>query len=383
MLGKMLSRIAGNPSIPSPERERVLDYYKESLRITGLQEREADRYNSALLMHMNSLDRRESAQAMVEASRRLALAAKECIRRHAEASHVPDEAAADYAAWSLLYQDYSAWADAQHDAFVAISAGLDPAAARVADLMAESERQRARAERETAALCRRLGLKARDVQTLMATGIRAKEAAQWEPSQENFTALPSEAAPPSIALETSAITTALVAAEPIYQAWTSLTGEDPISIKSHFVVRMELLWYVLHYVNRVAFTAAGPEARARVQDSIAVRAVNSMIASSFDTKAAAGIDVERWRLEMMDGAVDSLNDAELEYGSCPDFVANLSAGESVLDYETATGRLAGRIASEVGQFGNVQLRLLVAQSAMKALGASGITERVKEACGRF
>lgn len=151
-------------------REEVMAYYEKSVRITALQTREADQYNSALLIHMNSLDDSESAKTMIDASKRLALCGKECIRRHASLSPVPDPAAADYAAWGLLYNDYSAWADAQHDAFVALSQGRTPVATRVRELMDTSERQRKVAEREGRNLLQAVGLKGQDLQRFMAAG---------------------------------------------------------------------------------------------------------------------------------------------------------------------------------------------------------------------
>ncbi|MEX1255226.1 MAG: hypothetical protein WEE64_12880 [Dehalococcoidia bacterium] len=173
--------VIGTPRISEEERELGLAYFRNSTAISALQTREADRYNSALMIHMNNLDRPESVQVLLDASLRLALCAKECIRRHALVSPVPDVAGPDYAAWMLVYQDYSVWIEATHDAFVALSRGLTPATGRVRELFAVSEKQRKVAEAEGRKLLRALGLKASDLPALAAAGQEAMDTVDWEP----------------------------------------------------------------------------------------------------------------------------------------------------------------------------------------------------------
>lgn len=177
-LGRLLT---GRPKVSPEEREQVLAYYRRSFAITALQTREADRYNSALVIHMNNLDRPESAQALVEASRRLALCATECIRRHAQVPSVPELAGSDYATWGMVYQHYASWAEASHDAFVAMSQGLAPAFSRVQQLMDISEKRRMAGEESGKKLLRSIGLKASDLPGIMAAGQEAMDAADWEP----------------------------------------------------------------------------------------------------------------------------------------------------------------------------------------------------------
>ena len=181
VLERFTRLLTGKPSVSPEECEEVLAYYRRSFRITALQTREADRYNSVLVIHMNNLDQPESARALVEASTRLALCAKECIRQHAQVSSVPELAGADYAAWGLVYQDYSNWAEASHDAFVALSQGLTPVFSRVQELMNLSEKRRKAGEESGKKLLRSIGLKAGDLPGLMASGQQAMDAADWEP----------------------------------------------------------------------------------------------------------------------------------------------------------------------------------------------------------
>ena len=103
MLKRLANLVTGKPMVTPEGREEVLEYYEKSVRISALQTLEADRYNSALLIHMNSFEEPESSKTLINASKRLALSGKECIRRHASLSPVPDLAAADYGAWDLLY----------------------------------------------------------------------------------------------------------------------------------------------------------------------------------------------------------------------------------------------------------------------------------------
>lgn len=178
-LGRLLT---GKARVTLEEREQVLAYYRRSFSITALQTREADRYNSVLVIHLSNLDQPESAQALVDASRRLALCAKECIRRHAQVPSVPELAGADYATWGMVYYDYSNWAEASHDAFVALSQGLRPVFSRVQQLMDISEKRRKTGEESGKKLLGAIGFKAGDLPGLMAAGQDAMDAADWEPS---------------------------------------------------------------------------------------------------------------------------------------------------------------------------------------------------------
>lgn len=180
MLRALYSFLMGSPPISPQARAEALDYIDASSGILGLQTHEADMYNSALLNHMNSLDDPQSAQAMVDASQRLALSAKECIRRH-NGLDLPESAAASYAAWNFVLHAYSEWATAQYDTFVAISQGRTPFGERVAQLMAESERLRKKAEQEDLKLVRPLGLNASDIQRIVVAASQAAEEAKWEP----------------------------------------------------------------------------------------------------------------------------------------------------------------------------------------------------------
>lgn len=131
-----------SPPLSPQERELLFTYWIEIQNIARFQTAEADLYNSAVLIHGNSLDNAESMQGLLKVSARLSESGRECLRRLAATSSVPELAAEDYVAWKLVYMDYSSWADAVHDAVVALSQGHTPIGARVNELFRAAEKRR-------------------------------------------------------------------------------------------------------------------------------------------------------------------------------------------------------------------------------------------------
>ena len=184
---------------------------------------------------------------------------------------------------------------------------------------------------------------------------------------------------PITSLQTSIGTTSILSTEPINDAWGEVTGENPMSQRSNYVVRAEMLWFFLHMLNRFAFDAGGPEFRAILQDAIAVKAVKMMIESSFDaSRANPGFDVEDWRSRMVTSGVEEMNGAEADYSSCADVFAESGVG-AFLREDSIIGRLAGRIAREADQEHNPELRLLIGTTAVDALIKSGLKQQVDQA----
>lgn len=182
-------------------------------------------------------------------------------------------------------------------------------------------------------------------------------------------------------LELSVVTTSLLATEPINEAWASVTGGNPMSVKSNFIVRMEMMYFFLHVVNRIAFDIGGPQAREYIQDGIATKVVEGAIKSSFDiSQAQEGFDAQEWQERMIIGAVEGLNETELDYGSCIDLFAESPGPDTYLRDQYVVGKLAARIAQAVGQENNPSLWLLVATTAVEALAKSGLTDQIKQVC---
>jgi hypothetical protein len=182
-------------------------------------------------------------------------------------------------------------------------------------------------------------------------------------------------------LEISVVKTSLLSTEPVNEAWGHLTGEAPMSTKSNFIVRMEMLWFFLHVVNRMAFHIGGPQVRAIIQDAIATKVVAGVIASSFDiSQAQEGFDAHQWQQKMISDAIEGLNEAESDYGSCTALFAEPPGPATYLSEQYVVGKLGGRIARAVGQENNPTLWLLVSTTAVEALAKSGFTDQVKNAC---
>jgi len=152
-----------------------------------------------------------------------------------------------------------------------------------------------------------------------------------------------------------------------------------MSERSNFVVRTEMLWFFLHMLNRFAFDIGGPEFRAMLQDAIAVNAVKMMIETSFDPSGAKpGFDVEAWHGRMVTSGVQGMNEAEADYSCCTEVFAESGVG-GFLREDSMIGRLAGRIAREVDQQHNPDLRLLIGTTAVDALIKSGLKQQVEQA----
>ena len=168
--------------LSNDERRAAFKYYEAAVRVTAFQEREGDRYNSALMSHMNSLDDPASAETMVAASSRLKDSSRELRRRHGQLHSLPDIdlVTRDYAAWGLLYMKYEAWAQAQADAFVALAAGREPVTSRVAQLMADAEASRKEAEKASERLLSAMGIGASDIRRLHQVAYEASELDDWE-----------------------------------------------------------------------------------------------------------------------------------------------------------------------------------------------------------
>ena len=185
MLTRLMTLLTGSSRISAPDKEEVISYYIKECQVTKLQDREAERYNTIMTQHGGHLDSPESARVLADASRRLALCAKELIRRHVSLGQVPDRAAVSYAAWHGVYLAYDQWANAVHAALTAVSEGRSPfGVERVGEFFGEMERQRRVAEREDKKMLKAAGLKAGDLSRLIAGAYEASAASGWEPDSD-------------------------------------------------------------------------------------------------------------------------------------------------------------------------------------------------------
>jgi DNA-directed RNA polymerase subunit H (RpoH/RPB5) len=184
MLKGLMTLLTGSRVSPE-EKEQLISYYIKETQLTKLQDREAERYNTIVTQHGAHLGSPESVNALVDASHRLALCAKELIRRHVSFGPVPDRAGMSYAAWHVVYIAYDQWADAVHSTLTAISEGRIPfGVERVGEFFREMERQRRVAEREDKKMLKAAALRPSDLPRLIAGAYEASAASDWEPETD-------------------------------------------------------------------------------------------------------------------------------------------------------------------------------------------------------
>ena len=178
-------------------------------------------------------------------------------------------------------------------------------------------------------------------------------------------------------LESTIVTWAFLSSKSISDAWASVTDENPMSWKSNFIVRSEMLWFFLHMMDRYAFEIGGPEIRAAFQDAIAENAIQGLLAASFDSsQVKKGFDVKEWQTRMASDALGEFNEAGLDYSSCK--TLGVEGKGDFAREDTSLGKLAARINGLVGQGYNIELRLLIWATAAESLAKSGIREQVRK-----
>lgn len=376
----------GEPKIQGDGLRKCLAYLEEEWKLKAFQEKEADLYNNALVKCGRSISADgHAAKEMCRAANRLAQSASEILRRRGKMASIPDAPSAMYFAWQLTYSDYAAWATAQCAAIEAVANGMEPHGERVRELLSQSEKSRHEAEKEEKKLLKRLKLSGNVVKGIFNNASAAVEAEKWQPEEvlkENPRVAPKKEETTDKTedikkLESAIVSWALVSTKPINEAWASVTGEDPMSAKSNFIVRSEMLWFFLHMMDRYAFAIGGPEVRATLQDAIVESAIRGMLASSFDTTPAEkGFDSKEWLNRMASGGIEEFNEAQLDYSSCTTLGVE-GTGDFARE-ETILGKLAARIDQLIGQELNIELRLVIWATAAEFLAKSGLEKQVEE-----
>lgn len=375
-MASFIERIFGG-GIPSERREEILAYLTEEWKLQGNQDAEGGRYNDVLTKYGGGATAgSEGMSEIVSAAKRQAEAYASLSRQHTTLGPVPDEAGACYLRWEHTYLTLAEWASAMAAAYEGFNAGATPHEGRLQELQRAQEKAERDAHKEDFKLLKRIGAKVEDVRRLMK---ESGDAASVEPPAESEE-MPALDLIPLKEIEGSVGTTSLLATEPINKAWAGLTGENPMSQTHNFVVRMEMLWFFLHLVNRYAFEAGGPDARAAIQDAIATNVVTNAVTSWLDiSQPKVGFDAEQWERNMISGGIEGLNDAEADYGSCKEVYGESTGAAALLSDESVVGRLGGRIADTTGQPENADLRMFIGKTAIEALTKSGLVERVVKA----
>lgn len=169
------------------------------------------------------------------------------------------------------------------------------------------------------------------------------------------------------------IGTALLSTQPVNEAWPV----KPMPAKANYVVRMEMLMFIIHMVNRFALAAAGTEAMAALRRAVAQRVMPSIIKASFDTRSAKpGFDAEEWQRRMIDEALGMLDEAEAEYSECRDLGGDMGP-KSLASDDIIVGRLANRIFESTDIPDDLMLRMLIGSTAVGVLARSGLKEQAE------
>ncbi|MEA3406644.1 MAG: hypothetical protein U9R48_01020 [Chloroflexota bacterium] len=180
---------------------------------------------------------------------------------------------------------------------------------------------------------------------------------------------------------------ALVSYKGIIGAVAEVTDEWAISEQLDFAIRLEMLWFFLHIVDRYAFGIGGPEFRAALQDEIAVPSIQAMVTASFvdSSDVEEGFDAKAWESRMVSDLIEEYNNSTLDYSMCKELgVKGLDSTNSeevvfgqLNGEETILAKLAGRINRLVSEEFDVLLRVEVWHAAMIALVKSDLKEQVE------
>ncbi|MSQ21738.1 MAG: hypothetical protein EXR53_00290 [Dehalococcoidia bacterium] len=181
------------------------------------------------------------------------------------------------------------------------------------------------------------------------------------------------------ALRLALVTAARSAAASIYDEWVVLTGEHSMPLDSSRAIRFETLAVCIHAMNRFALVAGGPEARAAIQDAVAQGAIKEALAGPSGRGGAhQGFETAEWQEWMTEDILLLVNAADRDYTKCGELASN--SGLAPFRSDTVFGKLASRIARQVGREELMPLRLAIWNCALAALRISRLKEHVEEAC---
>ena len=178
---------------------------------------------------------------------------------------------------------------------------------------------------------------------------------------------------------------ALAASDPIDKAWSKATGEKPMSWLSNWIVRSELLFFFLHFVDSHAYAIAGPKVRDHMIDEIVPASIRGLIKSSFDgSHVKQGYDVKAWERRAMTETIEHFNDSTDRYASCKKWYSETPG--DLVHKDTVVGIMAVIINETafdnhlIAEKSNWILRQLVCIAALEVLAKSGLKQQVEEIC---
>ena len=178
--------LAPSAAMDALERQRCLEYFAGEAKVRIFQEREADRYNEALVKHVeNVATHKSSAEQLAGAGKRLRAAIREIWRRRAdELGAVPDQAFPLYLRWQERYETFDAWAEAKIAAIDAMADGGAPPSTRLRTLEGNSQKAHTEAVQEERRFLKRVRLHPDSVDSMVVRPLMEEdESEEWLPRQ--------------------------------------------------------------------------------------------------------------------------------------------------------------------------------------------------------
>lgn len=177
-------------------------------------------------------------------------------------------------------------------------------------------------------------------------------------------------------LQINVVTWSLVSTRMISDAWPTITGGEQTSSQSNLIVRTEMLWFLLHMLNRVALQAGGPEVMTTLREAIARKAVQSVIVAFVDLSALEDWDEARkWEERLTDEAMAALEESENDYSYCNELIDENNS----LNEDTIIGKLCARIARQV-DYNSRAFREYITSAASDALIKSEMKQLIGKIC---
>lgn len=181
-------------------------------------------------------------------------------------------------------------------------------------------------------------------------------------------------------LGNTVINASLSAEGAILDAWKTMPelGGKPNDWKTSWVVRTEMIFFLLHLMDRFAFQAVGREIADMLVDIVTPSVLESVTVSSWEAPPTG--EKRELRARMLKELIVDFNNAAEDYSSASQLVAESTAGGTVYNDKTLFGKLCGRIARELGFEHALEFRLIIFNVSSDILVNCKLKNHVEEVC---
>jgi len=169
----------------------------------------------------------------------------------------------------------------------------------------------------------------------------------------------------------------IAAEKEILRSWATVdtAGKESDPTKTSWAIRTEMVFFLIHLMDRMAFAKGGPQLRDMLVDSIAPSVLQATVAGTW--QPPPGHDPQNVHAHIFDELTSDMNKATDEYSALPQL---MSEGGFPTTESTVFGRLTLRIARELGIPHDIDFRLAVFAAAPQALIASDLNNRIQQLC---